>query len=801
SGITLVAMIVLLSLFSGWALMARPDYERSLTSSSISAEVEIVRDENGIPHIFAASYTDAMFALGYAQAQDRGWQMEFLRRAVDGRMSEIGGEVLIELDKEFVVAGAGRLADISLSKFDDETIEIMEAYAAGINAAIDSGEYQSSPEFRALRIDPDPWELREVGALTYLIATVFGGDTDAYLLRDRLVEDLGAARAQALLQDYGEEWPTLITDIGALAEASKRSSLALAQAGFAEEPPSPVALPGPPVSDSGAGTNFFLLGPEKTQSGKPILAVDPHLELGTPSLYYPAAITLPNGMVRGAYWITTPAIHFGHNDKIAWGMTALVAQSVDVLVEKVDPEHSDRYLTPEGSTQFKTEEFAIGHSGETLTIRRTRHGVVVSDHDQDFAQLAAAQGPGHILVVKSALEEQGQMLLQSSIKIPLSKSWDGFRQAVSSHGTGNTFAFADVAGNIGVQTTAAIPFRTQRQDATRLPKGWLGEGEWQGLVPFEAMPSAFNPPRSWIVDSNARIIPADYPVYFTHTARVPYRIGRSESWFASNDKVSIEDIARLQMDAVSLRPTVLQSSAINAIVAESDLEQAALNMLKRWDGLMDKDRPEPLIYTAFEHELHKRLVGQKVKDKGYGFGQGDPITLNRLLTSKDAAFWCNSVQTSREENCAEAVSEAFTAAIEHLKNRYGSEPVDWAWGKAHKARFANQYVWDFVPLLSDWAAPTTIASSGPGTLNVGSWRGGKNHDYAPRTGAVWRQIIDLADLDNSRFQIAPGVSGNIMSPFYQNTLRSWAEGKYISLAKSRGELSRANAQSTVFTPS
>ncbi|MEL7451964.1 MAG: penicillin acylase family protein, partial [Pseudomonadota bacterium] len=397
--------------FVVWAIAARPDYGRGPVSGAVSHEVKIYRDALGIPHIFADTHGDAMFALGYVQGQDRGWQMEFLRRAVDGRMSEIAGGSLVDLDRDFLVSGASRLADLSYASYSEQTHQAIDAFAAGINVAIREGQYTASPEFRIFGVVPEPWTGRQVGALTYLIGSTFDTSSRRVLWSEGLRRDIGDAQARQLIQDFEENWPTLYRDIGGLQETADRTRRALADAGL---PETPQIVPGDvgDFEDIGRGTNFFLLGPEKTTTGAPILAVDPHVDIDAPSFYYPAAITLPDQVLRGAFWVTSPAIHFGHNRDIAWGMTGAAVDNAHYVLEKIDPSDPDAYLRPNGSRPFTFEQRDIGIKNKSqsvrLGLRYTDNGLVVSDFDEDLQALADTHGPGHVLVRKSAPLLAGQ---------------------------------------------------------------------------------------------------------------------------------------------------------------------------------------------------------------------------------------------------------------------------------------------------------------------------------------------------------------------------------------------------------
>ncbi|MEO1406583.1 MAG: penicillin acylase family protein, partial [Pseudomonadota bacterium] len=409
--LALVVLVVLLIIgLVLWVLSPDADYTLTLRSETISAPVDIYRDETGVPHIYAENYKDAAFATGYVQGQDRGWQMESLRRAVEGRTSEFLGGLTIDLDKQFLAAGVSRLADLSLSEYDDDTREILQAYVNGVNASIEAGEYQASPEFRLFRVEAEPWTLRQAGSLPYIIGGMFEAGGLRELRARTLTSDLGEERARMIVRDFETTWPTLFRDVGALDTVSAKTIAALEEAGLPLSARASIPT-GSFTEGEEEGTNFFVLGPEKTTTGGAILAIDPHLEHDAPNLYYPVSITLPDQIIRGAAWITTPSIHFGHNSNIAFGMTAMVVDHRHLVVEKIDPDDPASYIRPEGSFKFELVEYDIPVRGqdepEKFTVRYTQDGPVVSDHFEQMTELAAEYGPGYVIVDKSAVRGKG----------------------------------------------------------------------------------------------------------------------------------------------------------------------------------------------------------------------------------------------------------------------------------------------------------------------------------------------------------------------------------------------------------
>ncbi len=769
-----------------WLQSTLPDYSRTLQTDALNATVKISRDRHGVPHIEARSFHDAAFAMGFVQAQDRFWQMDAMRRAVYGRTAQLFGEGLVSTDVAYRVhASLPDVAAKSAVRIDPETREIFQAFADGVNLAIETGEATSSPEWPLLGVEPEPWTMSDSNNfMTIISETATDGE------RELLVETVAAANEphveRLLFDPLSAQFPTLYRD-------------------FQDTHPDDTARPPLPFgggdSEQQTGTNFFVFSPSRTVSGNAILAVDPHLPTHAPSMLYPVSIKLPDDFVAGAAWIGSPSIAFGQNSRIAWGLTHLYADTFDYVVERIDPQNPQNYLAPEGSLPFEVEEIVIpvkGGEDRTVLRRRTRNGVVVSDPTTDerdaderslsekFKIVEEVFGPGHVVVRRQLAVEEGQTTMQSYVKVSRAHTWKEFRDALRDYEWTNNFVFADVDGNIGVQMAARLPVRriVNGWNGQRLARGWLGEGEWVDYVPFDDLPTIFNPSKGWVADANSRAVDDTIPFRVTDNFSPPWRVSRAYELIGNKDRHDLASVAEIQLDTHSAQGRWLLDQ-ISDIEMTSDRSREAMAMLAQWDFKMELDRPEPLLYSAIELALQQRLIN--VHDNAAASLTPNVIRISRALTEGEE--WCDHPQTDGIETCDMAVNEAVAKAIEAVSADQGPDMSQWRWGDKHHAEFPAEYSWAHVPFLDRLTRTRLPTRGGESTLNTGPGQRPdatledmlSNLQFIQGHGATYRLIADLGDPTSSLMSFAPGISGNAASKHWDDMAGPWAAGEYLQL--------------------
>jgi len=601
--------VLLLGAGSGYVYLRQslPKLEGEIRLAGLSAPAEIQRDRYGISHIRAQTLADAAFALGFAHAQDRLWQMEMNRRIAAGRLAEILGPGALETDRFLRTLGVRRAAEANLRQVDPETRRLLDAYAAGVNAFL-ATDPVLPPEFWLTGARPEPWTPTDSASWIKMMAWDLGANWRSELLRMRLAKTLPLARIHEFIAPYPGEPPPVIADLKSLYGALEREDVQLA-----EDPARLLALaPGEPPD--GIGSNSWVVSGSRSASGKPLLANDPHLGLTAPPVWYFAHLSTPDANVIGATFPGVPAIVLGRNDRIAWGFTNTGPDVQDLFIEKLD--RAGNYLTPEAPRPFTLIEETIkvkGAPDENLHIRVSRHGPVISD----VSRLAQRQAPrGYVLAFAWTALAEDDRTLQAAHKFARARDWNGFLAAARDFQVPQqNMMYADVDGNIGYVAAGRVPLRKPENDLKGLAPapGWDARYDWAGWVPFEELPQSYNPASGRIWTANEKIIPPGYRHFITSEWQPPYRANRIAELLDAVPRHGIGSFARIQGDVLSL---AMRESLPRLLAARPRSENArrALELLQRWDGTMAPGRPEPVIAWGWWRELTRALYADELGD-------------------------------------------------------------------------------------------------------------------------------------------------------------------------------------------
>jgi penicillin amidase len=745
-----------------WLRGSLPQVDGEIDVAGLGAPVAIVRDRFAIPHIEARTPLDASFALGFVHAQDRLWQMEFQRRLGAGRLAEILGAQALPGDRFMRTLGLYRLAEASLAHLEPQSVAWLEAYAAGVNAFLHSRTGPLPPEFLILRHQRlEPW--RPADSLVWLrvmaldLATNFRDE----LTRARLARRLSAEQIADVWPTYPESAPVTLVE---LARALPWDELAAAL---------------PPGAPGGIGSNAWVIGPARSTTGAALLANDPHLGLQAPGVWYLAHLRAAGLELVGATLPGVPAVVLGHNGAIAWGVTNTGADTQDLFVERVDPEDPARYLTPDGPAPFERREELIAVQGAApvaLTVRATRHGPVISDLLPDAAAMFGADRA--VALAWSALAED-DLTLETLLNVGRAQNWQEFVAALREVGAPmQNVHYADTSGHIGFIAPGRVPIRANGDGRWPVP-GWTGEYDWQGWIPFDALPRMLDPADGVLFNANNRLVPPDYPYLLTADWEAPHR-ARRLARLLERDAFGPADFAAMQADVLSL----LAQDLLPIMLAAAPSGPAAADALARleaWDGAMRADAAEPLIFAAWYRELSRLIYADELGDMFDRFWHVRPQFMERILTERQV--WCDDIRTERAETCADLAAAALDAALLDLTRRFGDDPTAWRWGAAHTARMRHPVLGD-QPFLSS-LFDIEIATGGDSvTVNVGHFDPrNEQRPFASTHAATFRAIYDLADLDRSRFVTATGQSGNPLSRHWRDLTQLWADGGSVPVRR------------------
>ncbi len=795
---SLLALLLLLGLAVAalwlYSRLSLPQTEGALSVAGPHAQVSIERDPLGIPTIRAKSIDDAMFGLGFAHAQDRLWQLETHKRIGSGRLAQAFGEPALENDKFLRALGVKRAAAKQWAQASAEVQAAVLAYTAGINAFIKESMTARPPEFVVLGLRPEPWTPEDTMAWAIMMAWDLGGNWSTEMLRMRLALKLPVARINELIPPYPGDAPLATADYATLFRELKLDGRLGNQALHAA----------PPSGVEGVGSNNWVVHGSRTNTGKPLLANDPHLKLSTPALWYFARLEAPGLKVAGATMPGLPLMVLGQNEHIAWGFTNTAPDVQDLYLERIKPDDPTQYQTPDGWAAFETFTETIqvkGRPDVSLRVRATRHGPVISDSGNAQGLIGAADKASYALALRWTALDPDPGTLEAGLGFSRATSVAEFIAASSTYmAPMQNMVVADRAGHIGVVSAGRVPVRKPDNDLKgQVPSpGWDARYDWAGFVEPTQTPRETDPPRGWIATANQRIHAPDYAHYLTSEWAVPYRMQRIEQLLAAKPAHSLDSLREIQADVLSLA-TLRLLPVIRKAQSPHPLAAAAQRELAAFDGTMAADRAAPLIFWAWARQLTLAVfgdeLGQPMLDRTLG-GRSFRDALEGVLERNDG-FWCDNKTTPATETCAQQIDAAFTHALDELQAVHGADVSAWQWGRAHQARSEHR-PFSRVKALAPWFELRTPVGGDTFTVNVS--RVAMRPDaatgelYLDEHGPSLRALYDLGDPAKSRVMHSSGQSGNVFSPLYRSFVKPWAAVEYVPLWGAPAE------QTLVLTP-
>ncbi len=767
--IAAILLLLVLNLF-GLADRALPDYDGEMQAQGLSAPVEIIRNAHAVPHIYARTNPDAAYALGIAHAQDRLWQMELFRRAVQGRLAEVFGSAAVPADRVVRTLDLYGHARRSFDVLSPDVQAALAAYADGVNDYMASNTRPLPPEFQLLWHEPEPWQPHDSVALVKVLAAGLSGNAFGEILRTRMLEQLDDDQMRTFDPPYPADAKPAIRDLAGLYKTLGVERI------FAAIPDT-----GPP----GASNNWVVDG-QWTRSGKPMLANDPHLGMLAPSIWYATHLNVAGRNVIGVSIPGIPSVILGRNDHIAWGFTNTGPDTQDLYIERLNPDDSGQYETPLGWRDFETRQETIRvrfGDDETITVRESRHGPIL---DALAEQVEDVVEDGYVLALRWTALSSDDTTVEAGFRITQAQSVAEFDEALRLHiSPMQSMVVADTDGNIGMIAPARVPIRTDANDTQGLlpVPGWKPENDWLGFIPHEGLPRTINPAHGYVATANHRIIGEDYPYYLTSSWDAPYRAQRIEEMIEARRDHDVASFEAMLADDVSLFARELLPHLLT-INPDTDEEAEAIALLGDWNGEMRKDLPQPLIFHAWLRRLHERLYADELGDLADNVGRRrETFIANALDGEPQARRWCDNVNTEETESCGDIVRLALSDALEDIDNLYGEDLSDLRWGDAHPV-VNNHMPMGFVPVLRGMFNIERPSAGGPYTVNRGQ-TGGGSRPFANVHAAGYRAVFDFADLDRSVYVISTGQAGNPASPWYGNFASLWADGGHIPMTTDR----------------
>ena len=783
-----IVLLVALAAAGGYAVWwtALPKTDGRISLPGLSAPVEIVRDTWGVPHIFAQNDKDLFFAQGYCQAQDRLFQMDFVRRVGQGRLSEILGPDLLETDYFLRVLSVMWPEERVLREMSPRERAYVEAYTAGVNAFIRTNRWTLPLEFRILGYTPRPWKITDWAYVVLYMGWDLNTGWQGDLTLMKIAAKVGQEMADEAVPVYPGGGPTIVP----ARTAALWKGLAAAAPSLEPLKEGLPHLAGPP-----GGSNAWVLSGKKTTTGRPILCNDPHLGLSVPSVWYEVHLSGGGIDAAGVTLPGVPGIVIGNNRDIAWGFTNVMLDDMDFYIERTNPDNPDQYRYKDRWETMRTVKTLIRVKGADpviKTIRITRHGPLINE---------VKPGLDQALSMRWTIND-GLGWFKGLLSMIRGRDWNDFTEGLSHIvGPAQNIVYADRKGNIGYYTTGRIPLRANPGDGALPMPGWTGEHEWRGYVPFRENPHLFNPECGYIVEANNKTAPDDYPYYISRYFVAKYRAQRIKDLIEGRNTLSPADNRSIQNDIYSLAAQEILPLVMAAYAGRTDAAPAvsrALGVLKTWDFETGPNSVPAAIFFSLQQRLFENIFQDEMGEELFQEYLRFAVAVSKgfeLIMAEGGSKWFDDIRTADvRETRDDIIRRSLPQAMADLTSRFGEDMSAWRWGdlKPHRS---NHLVFADVKYLRDVfnIGPMPIGG-GKHTVAPAGYRFDK--PYVSSHGASLRQIIDFSNRDNDVRVITTGCSGQVGSRFFDNQGRLWRKGEYHPIIMDREKVDR-NAHGTL----
>lgn len=755
-----------------------PAHGGKIEIAGLSAPVEVRWDEQGVPYIYAANQRDLFTAQGYVHARDRMWQMELNRRVASGRLSEILGAAALPADRTSRTLGFQRLGKMDLGLISDGMLSAVEAYCVGFNQFLEQAGDSLPIEFSLLKYSPAPLEPVDVMAFSRLMTMQLSHGWGHEVVRAHLIEALGPELAAELdvRQDQGNP---------AVLPFGNEHQFRMPDGTLRE-------MNGPFLRHFG-GSNSWVLSGDLTDTGKPYLCNDPHLNLLAPSVWYQIYLECPGFRVQGVSVPGLPTVMIGHNSKIGWGMTLAFSDIQDVFIEQFEEGGSHRYRYKDAWEEAKVYEEVIhvkDGPDHLEVVLETRNGPVMSE----YLPLGLEAHQAYVLKSPALLPSR---LTMGWYHLNLAQNWDEFVEALRFiEAPGLNITYADVEGNIGYWVTGKTPVRAQGRGEVPRP-AWDGAFDWIGEVPFEEMPHAYNPKRGWLVSANHKIVTEEFPHFMGDVWMNGYRARRIEDLLAKKKIWSRDEFGKIMMDEFCL-PGLRFAKIYQSYQGQLSPKAAKSHeILISWDGRLHVNSQAGVIYHVVRRNLIELLL-EAAGGEGESFqwliGKGlsriffrvtefqgkDINILFQVLSDPD------SLLLQKAGGKEVLLGKAMENAVQELETLLGKKMDNWKWGNLHQVVFQHALsvrkpldrVFNVGPIPVGGDTDTVCQSSSQ-----------PDEGYqANLANPSYRQILDFSDFNRSLWVKPPGQSGRVGSPHFKDQVVSWMKGDFFPMVWDRKEV-------------
>lgn len=752
-----------------------PKYEGEITVKGISRDVKIFRDDYAVPYIYAENDEDAAFSLGFVHAQERLFQMDILRRAGEGRLSEVLGSKAIPMDKMFRTLGIYKNVGVNFPKMCDDTKRMLLAYSNGINQFIKQAKGKMPLEFALLEYEPYLWKPEHSLVIAKLMAWELNISWWTDIAYTHLVQQLGEEKARDIIPDYPQNAPVIIPP-----GIKNYTQIPLEIIKIDRQLKQITGFTGTHI-----GSNAWVVNGSMSKSGKPLLANDPHLSFQAPGKWLVAVIRSNGWNVEGFTLPGLPAVVIGKNQNIVWGMTNVMADDADFYIEQLDESKAKYYI--DGNWQnLKIENDSIDVKDSSkvyFQIKRTHRGPIITDiHSNNFLMNTSQVKKAVLSMRWTAFEFSDEF--KGIFALNKAAGWEDFKSALKDFTVpGQNFVYADNLGNIGYVCAARLPLRNSISP-TFVYDGSTSANDWRGFVPYEEMPKIFNPPENYIATANNKTA-KDFHYHISNLWEPSSRIERIIQLLKSKVKHSAEDFKKYQTDFYSPYAKEIAGyiePAFKGINIKDNNMRDALSLIAKWDHTMNAQSQIPSIYAYFYQNLLKNIfvdeMGTQLFDE-FIFMSNIPYRVVQKLLLENNSTWFDDVNTSQVEGRDVIIRKSFADALNELEKLYGKDMQAWQWGEIHKLTFKH-FFHGQSSLFDDFGDIGEFNMGGDGTT-VFNTEFSFNKPFETILGPSMRFIYDFAAPDEFNFILPTGQSGHVLSPHYKDMTESWLRGNIIKM--------------------
>jgi penicillin amidase len=791
--LSLLLFIVVLAIGSYFyvhhlATKSIPDYNEQVDLKGLTDEVHVYRDSLAIPHIYAKNEADLYRTVGFVMAEDRLWQMDLLRRVTQGRLAEIFGKDLVKTDLFLRALRIPEKSKMMLADITDQQRAALEAYADGVNQYMEQYADKLPPEFSILGYKPEPWKPQNSLNVTgYMAWDLAGSAYNAEITLYKIIQAIGMQKAETLVPNVAERGTVVYPDFKIDPKLLDLKTSLMAESETVEKLGVQIFR----------GSNNWAVSGKKSVTGMPILSNDMHLGLNAPGIWYQI-----HEVIEGKHNVTglavpgQPFVVAGHNANIAWGMTNLYVDDIDLYLEKINPKDSSQYFfNGEWRPMDVRKELIRIKGGDSVykINRFTHRGPLVSG----FKKMNQAISMRWIGNDYSNEMRAVYMLNKAS-------NWDEFKDAIRTfNSVSQNFVYADAAGNIGLYAGGGVPIRKGKNYLIK--PGETDEYDWTGRIPFEELPHTYNPESGMVSSANNKTVGNDYPYYIGTYFSQDYRISRIREMLTEKEKLSVDDFKAMLRDQNSRLARAFVPDILKALANFKGDENynKAFNLLKNWDGTMAADEVAPLLFEKTYLNMIKNLLYDDLgKDLFTEYFNNSALSRNFMddfWKTKDP-LWCDDISTPDvKESFEDQVRKSFKQTLSQLNTQLGPNLDDWKWGSVHTVLFKHQ--------LGGVALLDKVFGLNRGPYSVGgSWHTVSPYSYPfsdqfnANHGSSHRHIFLPNAWDQSLTIIPTGESGIPASDHYMDQTQMYLNNEFHADPFSRAAVEKQTRYAAKFVP-